>query len=559
MINYESLLNQLDSQVDTLLRRQVLDCSSSEYGGIVNPPDGMAGGTGVSSASAMGYAYLLEGSRYYGDSLLVERILLLTEFGRRVRRPSGCFDLIITNFDSSPDTAFLVKAIGPVVKAAKLAGEDSDEGAIQIAESLGEIIRTAVPGIVAGGFHTPNHRWVVVAALALAQSLYPELGARETIEAYLAETIDINSDGEYIERSASVYNAVCNRSLRIAAQELDRPELLDPVRRNLDMSYHLIHADGSVVTSISRRQDRSERVVPARLVDSFYALGRIDNNGFYAAIADWLFEEGNNEIPWVLHPFLEHPEWRRDDLVREPLPETYSKVYPVSGLWRIRRERASATVAKGLTTPFSLKYGNAELSSVKLCASYFGTSQFVGESFSREGDRVVLRHPGKGWHHDSPGYFQPLGRPVEPKDWSSTRMEREFLPVPPLVIDLSVEEMQSGFDLHILTTEGLDNVPFQIECDFLPGGEFDTDGVATLGQSGETLFLKRGYGIYHVGEDAISIGPGESSHRMWQMHNSEKAPDLFRVLLTLVTPVNRVLEIRYGFWSSVTESIVSDL
>ena len=63
MINYESLLNQLDSQVDTLLRRQVLDCSSSEYGGIINPPDGMAGGTGVSSASVMGYAYLLEGSR----------------------------------------------------------------------------------------------------------------------------------------------------------------------------------------------------------------------------------------------------------------------------------------------------------------------------------------------------------------------------------------------------------------------------------------------------------------------------------------------------------------
>ena len=385
------------------------------------------------------------------------------------------------------------------------------------------------------------------------------MDVQPTIDAYLSETIDINSDGEYIERSTSVYNAVCNRSLRIAAEELNRPELLNAVRKNLDMFYHLIHADGTVVTSISRRQDRSERVVPARMVDSFYALARLDGNGLYAAIADWLSGKGINEIPWVLHPFLEHPEWREDDLEREPLPESFSKVYPVSGLWRVRRKRASATVTKDLTTPFSLKYGRAELSSVKLCASYFGTSQFVGKEFKEEGGQVVLRHPGRGWHHDSPGYFQPLGRKVEPKDWASTRMERDFLPVPPLVIDLAVKEVIGGFDLRVTTTEGLDNIPFQIECNFDPGGEFDSEGFALLGQGGETVFLKSGQGIYHVGEDAISVGPGEYTHRMWQMHNSEKAPGTFRVLLTSVTPVDRVLEVRYGQWSTVSESIESDL
>ena len=76
-------------------------------------------------------------------------------------------------------------------------------------------------------------------AMAEAQVLFPELSVGETIEAYLNEGIDINADGEYIERSTGVYNAVCNRALRFAARILERPELLEPVRRNLDLSYHL--------------------------------------------------------------------------------------------------------------------------------------------------------------------------------------------------------------------------------------------------------------------------------------------------------------------------------
>ena len=188
-----------------------------------------------------------------------------------------------------------------------------------------------------GGFHTPNHRWVLVSALAQTRALFPDLDVMDTIEAYLAETIDINADGEYTERSTGVYNAVCNRSLRIAATALDRPELLDPVRKNLDLSYHLLHADGTVVTSVSQRQDRGTQTIPVGLVDSYYAMARMEENGFYAAVADWLFDLEPGGLPWTLHPFLEHPEWREDNLKREPLPDSYSKVYPVSGIWRVRR------------------------------------------------------------------------------------------------------------------------------------------------------------------------------------------------------------------------------
>ena len=573
MLTYDALMARLDGQIAALLPRQVMDRGRPDCGGFVS--DGMAGASNVSSVTSLGYAYLLEGSRFYRSEEILERILMGAEFGRKARRASGRFDLITTNFDSSPDTAFLVKALSPVVKAARKGSASGDSGAGEMAEALGEIVRTGAPGMVSGGFHTPNHRWVLVAALSQALELFPDLKVMETIEAYLAERIDINADGEYTERSTAVYNAICNRSLRIAAEALDRPELLEPVRKNLDLSYHMLHADGSVVTSISSRQDRGQRVVPAGLADSYYALARMERNGFYAAVADWLFDLSPGGLPWTLHPFLEHPEWREDDLERETLPDSYSRVYPTSGLWRVRRGQMSATAASGITAPFSLKHGQVELTAVKVCASYFGTSQFVGEAFREEEGKVRMTHPGRGWHrttgrfqppgrpgeqgqwHESPGYFHPLGEPVAQGRWMEARGRREYFAVPPLAMDLTVEEVEGGFDLRIATSEGLDRVPLQIECDFVPGGEVDFESGVIQGSAGETAFLKSGYAVYHTGNDAISVGPGAYTHRMWQMRNSEPAPEAFRILMTLLTPVDRVLEVRCGTWSSATEGILT--
>ena len=85
------------------------------------------------------------------------------------------------------------------------------------------------------------------------QILYLELGVLPVVEAYLGEGIDINTYGEYIERSTGVCNAIVNRALIRTAQVLKRLELLEPVRCSLDLSFHLLHADATVVTSISKR------------------------------------------------------------------------------------------------------------------------------------------------------------------------------------------------------------------------------------------------------------------------------------------------------------------
>ena len=307
MIAYAPLVGELDQQIEGVLTRQVLDAENPYCGGFIDR-DRLVGSQSISAVASLGYAYLLPESRHYRSEMLVQRILLAAAFARRQRNPSGCFDLLTTNFDSAPDTGFVVQAIAPVVFAARQQATD-DAGAAAIAEALGELIQTGAPGMVAGGFHTPNHRWVLVAALAQAQALYPELAVSETVDAYLGEGIDVNADGEYSERSTGVYNAVVNRALIRAAQVLDRPDLLEPVRRNLDWSYHLLHADATAVTSISTRQDRDTRAVPTGLADGYHALAHLDGHGFYAAVADWLVACGGSGLV-CLPNYVLHPEWR---------------------------------------------------------------------------------------------------------------------------------------------------------------------------------------------------------------------------------------------------------
>ena len=76
------------------------------------------------------------------------------------------------------------------------------------------------------------------------------------IDQYLAEHIDCNEDGEYAERSAGGYNEMNNRALLILAQDLGKTELLEYVRRNLEMMPVFYHTDFSIFTENSRRQDK---------------------------------------------------------------------------------------------------------------------------------------------------------------------------------------------------------------------------------------------------------------------------------------------------------------
>lgn len=576
MYSYERLLAAIVDEARSSYPRQVLDPARREDGAFV-----AAGGClwevvgypapDVSSHShaiaCLAYALLADGSPLAGDEEALDRLLRAIAFLRRSQRPTGLIDLPSTNYESPPDTAFSIQLLAPVVALARRVasgGQGRQIGGREAADTLGEYIRTAALGIIGRGFHTPNHRWVICGALGQAMTLYPDLPARDYVERILAEGIDLNADGEFTERSAVVYNAVCDRSLRLMADHLRRPDLLGLVRRNLDLMLHLLHDDGTAVTSISVREDRGRRIVPHSIADSFFDMAQRDGNSVWASAADLLISGDLRErslawpfdpfLAWLFEPFVTHPEYRREKLTRAPLPDRFVAYYPTARMWRVRRGLLSATAVAGHTTPFAVRYGDVDLKAVKLFGSYIIAAIFAADEFEPIPDGVRLVHRGE--LRNLPGYDLPLGRLVPVGTWAEAARQRDRWTQPPMDIILDIRDAPGGFDLHVRTEGSMDRIMFQIECCFEGPGEWETDGQVAIMENGQTAILKAGHGTFHRGRHGIRIGPGAITHRVWHMRNTEPEPDTFRVLVTLETPVDRHLEVRYGAWSPATGEIV---
>ena len=291
------------------------------------------------------------------------------------------------------------------------------------------------------------------------------------------------------------------------------------------------------------------------LAESFYDLARRDGNGVWARMADQLVATGSDPVHsvWLIHPFIDHPEYRQDTLARAPLPDDFSRVFPVAGVWRVKRGALSATAAADNTVAFALRYGAVDLKAVKIAGTYHSTAFFAADTLAATGDGVRLVHEGA--KRRLPGYELPLDRPVPVGEFGALWPLRERWTLPVLDQTLDIREVPGGFDLHLRTDGGLDRVTFQIECCFTGPGEWETADQVIPVADGQTAILKSGHGIFRHGEYAISVGPGNIAHRMWQMRGTEPEPDSFRVLITLQTPIDRVLEIRYGRWSPVTGEI----
>jgi hypothetical protein len=469
------------------------------------------------------------------------------------------------NLQSPPDTGFVVEAVSTTLAVLR----NQDAPSLQaVKDGLNRFLRAAGEALVTGGVHTPNHRWVVCAALARLNALFPAPKYVNRIDDWLGEGIFQDADGQYSERSTSIYSQVTDAALITMARLLDRPKLLEPARRNLAMNLYYTHPDGEIETVGSRRQDQfMTRNVSAYYLEYRYLALR-ERNAAFAGMARFIegHERAAAQLVGALIYFLDNSSLKEQLPAGEALPSDYAKVFPHTALARIRRGRVSATiyggsdwplgVASGLAsnpTFFNFRKGRAVLEAVRMGANFFSKGHFRGAGLQANGNQYLLRQ-----RLEVP-YYQPLPQsernaqgdypltPAEDRFWSKMNFPRRRMSeVKHLDQRVTITENGGVFELAF-DIAGHDDVAVTIELGFRRGGRLDGVRAAQPG----VFFLEQGSGQYRLGDDVIEFGPGRAEHQFLNLdgasyaaHRGSLKTDLDYVYITGYTPFRERLTIK---------------
>ncbi|MGA2269188.1 MAG: hypothetical protein ABSH44_12035 [Bryobacteraceae bacterium] len=492
-----------------------------------------AGGGRGGNVAALVAAYCAPESAYYKSESLIPLMEDATRAFVAAQNPDGTMHTEGGNLDSPPDTGFVIEAMGASLAVLR---QIEDARLAQTKESLSKFLLAAGEALVTGGVHTPNHRWVVCHALARINSLFPAAKYVNRIDDWLGEGIYQDADGLFPERSPNYARVEVNAFVAMA-RLLNRPQLLEPVRKHLDANLHLMQPDGEIETVASRRQDAGRPVQVANFYLQYRYMAIRDNNPTYAAVARLIADrrgeglvEGGNP---VIH-FMEEPLLKKPLPAGGAIPSDFVKIFTNSHQVRIRRGNIAATiyggsdwplgVASGLAsdpTFFSFRKGRAILDSVRMGGQFFSEGVFRSEGLQANGNQYTLHQ-----RFDVP-YYQPLPKnlrnprgdyPLTPardfRFWSKLDFpHRQMGNIQTLDQKVTVVEKQGAFELHFEIT-GHDHVPFTVELAFRPGGEVGGSLQEVAARAGDKVFLlKEGLGRYRVGDDVIEFGPGQAEHQ----------------------------------------------
>lgn len=470
------------------------------------------------------------------------------------------------NLNSPPDTGFVVQTVCTALAVLKRANLPQLSA---IDKKLGDFVVAAGEALSTGGIHTPNHRWVVSSALAQLNSIIPSPKYVERIDDWLGEGVNCDADGQFCERSTGIYSRVVDNALITMARLLHRPQLLEPVRRNLAMNIFYMHPNGELETVESRRQDQNMTAWISNYYLQYRYMAIKDGNRQFAAIARLAEEIGldHAEVKIPLIEFLEEPIYRQPLPDPEPIASDYARFFKNSSLARIRRGSLSATVYGGSDWPlgiasglasnptfFSFRKGKAVLESVRMTPNFFSEGPFRSDGMKAEENRYLLHQQLQV------PYYQPLPKnlrnsqgnyPLTPagnRFWS--KMDFPHRPksnIQTLDQRVTVTENAGAFDLAF-DVGGHDRVPVTIELTFRRGGELE--GVEPGSTRPNIHFLRHGTGRYSVGDDVITFGPGQADHEMIRMGEASyepfgatSQPNSYRVYITGFTPFRKTVTI----------------
>jgi hypothetical protein len=530
------MIKSAEKRVEKFLAIQVKDAAKREFGGMkseifeVKP-------TIYVMADAVA-VYLNKDSYFYKDMNLNAAMDKALDFIAYCQREDGSFDYPSCNFKSAPDTSFCFKRL---IAAYRLLLKYSTEPADMILkEKYKTILLRALPALINGGFHTPNHRWGITAALMQGIGLVKEEPLADQLlkraNQYLAEGIDGNDEGEYAERSTGNYNAVVNNAMMALYEETGDQKYLGYVERNLKMMMYYFDPDDTIFTQNSTRQDQGKADYPDKYFYQYLYMAAKTNEPLFDCAAHKIIKdnmERGDMAPECLHIIMLHEEMENYEFNGYGFLDTYSKYFEEAGVMRVKNKNFGYSILRGKSAFAFLKFNETPIY-LKIGESYCDIRNFIPETLEKQDGIYTLTSVAKGW------YYLPFEQKQETTDWwKMDHKKRNILNSSEIRMTVKIKELENGLEFMV-KSEGLDRVPLRVEICIPAGSTLDSEHFYMTAEKGAGMVLRDGYVVMRHNNQNIKIGPGYGSHEFGGHYSGEEKNEMgYTIYLNEYTPYEK--------------------
>ena len=543
------LIRSEEHRVDEMLFLQIKDKNDLCYG-LMRGDVIEAKPTIYMMATALAL-YLNSRSRYYKSEKLMEALQLAADGVARVQRKSGYIDYPCCNFFSAPDTSFCYKRLNDGYRLMKKYQDVADTTILQ--KKYLAIMRMAAEAIRDGGFHTPNHRWGICAALMQAAKLFADdtefaKSLMDRTVLYLQEGIDGNSEGEYAERSTGNYNAVVNNAMMAMYQCSKDVKYLGYVERNLNMMMYYIEPNDMVFTQNSTRQDQGKEIFMDKyLYQYLYLLAYDGTDGFikltpeeharFDGAAHQIIKgcaETGRQAPNCLHLLMIYDKTLDYTFENCGFLKTYHKLFKEAGVLRVKKENYSYTVMKNRSAFLYFNVNGLE-AFLKIGESYCEIRNFVPDEMDVQEGKTVLSHTARGW------YYLPWKEKQNTSDWwQMDHKKRDLMITSDLHTQVVITELADGLEISV-DTDGLERLPLRMELCVPSQTTLENDHFCMETVAGKSMVLSDDYVTMTKGLTSIEFGPGACEHHFKGHYSGEEVnADGYTIYCNTYTPTKRV-------------------
>lgn len=547
------LIRSEEHRVDEMLFLQIKDKNDLCYG-LMRGDVIEAKPTIYMMATALAL-YLNSRSRYYKSEKLMEALQLAADGVARVQRKSGYIDYPCCNFFSAPDTSFCYKRLNDGYRLMKKYQDVADTTILQ--KKYLAIMRMAAEAIRDGGFHTPNHRWGICAALMQAAKLFADdtefaKSLMDRTVLYLQEGIDGNSDGEYAERSTGNYNAVVNNAMMAMYQCSKDVKYLGYVERNLNMMMYYIEPNDMVFTQNSTRQDQGKEIFMDKyLYQYLYLLAYDGTDGFikltpeeharFDGAAHQIIKgcaETGRQAPNCLHLLMIYDKTLDYTFENCGFLKTYHKLFKEAGVLRVKKENYSYTVMKNRSAFLYFNVNGLE-AFLKIGESYCEIRNFVPDEMDVQEGKTVLSHTARGW------YYLPWKEKQNTSDWwQMDHKKRDLMITSDLHTQVVITELADGLEISV-DTDGLERLPLRMELCVPSQTTLENDHFCMETVAGKSMVLSDDYVTMTKGLTSIEFGPGACEHHFKGHYSGEEVnADGYTIYCNTYTPTKRVYTLK---------------